>query len=725
MATHDYVIANGTGGAVRSDLNNALAAIVSNNSSASAPATTYAYQWWADTNDNVLKIRNAANNAWITLQQLDGTLLMEDGTEGAPGLALRDDTDTGIFSPGANVLGISSGGNERIRFGNAEVVVNDGSDDVDFRVESDSNANMLFVNGGTNRVGVGTATPQALLHVSGTTHIGATNTENAALEIGAGATGNRNAIFDLIGDTTYTDYGLRIIRNNGGANTTSVLAHRGTGGLQINAQDAGNIQLHTNNTERLRVTSGGNVGIGTTSPNSRLEVKTPSGTDCQVRINEGGTTNPFIIEQTSSESRVQVKASQPLVLGAQDTSGSSQPIIFKTRNNERARIDSSGNVGIGTNAPNEKLHVAGNAQIGAATGSAFIKLGKGATENRYAYLDLVGDTTYSDFGLRIIRNNGGANTTSVLDHRGTGAFEMKTREAAPLVFTTNNSERFRITSDGKVGIGTTSASAKFDVSGDALFGNKASGNSEGGQITLRAKNGSTSIAHFDVDGSDDVRLFTTTNNTNFRIGQLSGTGGSLFFFAGGSERFRTTSAGNILIHQATENQPGAGNTTLGSSFTFTSGEGTSFFVSRSNNVCAHFNRAQDGTIVSFASAGTSEGSISISGSTTSYNETSDYRLKENVVDIADGITRVKQLQPKRFNFITHPEKTVDGFLAHEAQTVVPESVTGTHNEVDDDGNAVMQGIDKSKLVPLLTAALQEAIAKIETLEAKVAALEAG
>ena len=113
------------------------------------------------------------------------------------------------------------------------------------------------------------------------------------------------------------------------------------------------------------------------------------------------------------------------------------------------------------------------------------------------------------------------------------------------------------------------------------------------------------------------------------------------------------------------------------------------------------------------------GTITVSGSSTAFNTSSDYRLKENVADLVDGITRIKQLQPKRFNFIADAETTVDGFLAHEAQAVVPEAVTGEKDAEE------MQGIDQSKLVPLLTAALQEAIAKIETLEAKVAALEAG
>jgi len=119
------------------------------------------------------------------------------------------------------------------------------------------------------------------------------------------------------------------------------------------------------------------------------------------------------------------------------------------------------------------------------------------------------------------------------------------------------------------------------------------------------------------------------------------------------------------------------------------------------------------------------GSITVaSSSSVSYNTSSDYRLKENVTTITDGITRLKTLKPSKFNFIGD-SKTVDGFLAHEVTPVVPEAITGTKDEVDSDNNPVYQGIDQSKLVPLLTAALQEAVAKIEVLETKVAALEAG
>jgi hypothetical protein len=158
MAQHDYIIANQSGAAFRSDLNNGLAAIVSQNSGAAQPSTTYAYQWWADTTTGLLKIRNAANNAWITLFQLDGewtTLALENGTAAAPSLYFKDSgTDTGLFSPGADQLAVATGGVERVEFGNTEVVFNDGGADVDFRIEGDTNANLFKIDAGLDQVQV-------------------------------------------------------------------------------------------------------------------------------------------------------------------------------------------------------------------------------------------------------------------------------------------------------------------------------------------------------------------------------------------------------------------------------------------------------------------------------------------------------------------------------------------------------------------------------------------
>ena len=177
MATHDYVIANASGAAVRSDLNDALAAIVSNNSSSSEPATTYAYQWWADTSNNVLKIRNSGNNAWITLRELDGTMLLEDGSASTPGLAFADDVNTGIFSPAADQIGFATGGVERLEIGSSEVVFNDPSNDVDFRVESNGQTHMLFVDAGNDRIGLGDSAPGTFVEAHSTApHITFRNT---------------------------------------------------------------------------------------------------------------------------------------------------------------------------------------------------------------------------------------------------------------------------------------------------------------------------------------------------------------------------------------------------------------------------------------------------------------------------------------------------------------------------------------------------------------------
>lgn len=129
MAQHDYIISNQSGAAFRADLNNGLAAIVSQNSGAAQPSTTYSYQWWADTTTGLLKIRNAANSAWITIGTLasanlgllslaggtlTGAVLADDaGTAALPAIAFDTDPNTGIFRKGADQLGLSAGGTER------------------------------------------------------------------------------------------------------------------------------------------------------------------------------------------------------------------------------------------------------------------------------------------------------------------------------------------------------------------------------------------------------------------------------------------------------------------------------------------------------------------------------------------------------------------------------------------------------------------------------------
>jgi len=132
------------------------------------------------------------------------------------------------------------------------------------------------------------------------------------------------------------------------------------------------------------------------------------------------------------------------------------------------------------------------------------------------------------------------------------------------------------------------------------------------------------------------------------------------------------------------------------------------------------------THMGFRRSGTEIGSISRNGSNDSilFTTSSDYRLKDGIVDKTDGIEKIKLLKPRKFYWKSNADKTlVDGFLAHEVSDVVPEAISGTKDAVDENGDIIPQGIDQSNLVPLLTAALQEAITEIESLKARVTTLE--
>ena len=188
----------------------------------------------------------------------------------------------------------------------------------------------------------------------------------------------------------------------------------------------------------------------------------------------------------------------------------------------------------------------------------------------------------------------------------------------------------------------------------------------------------------------------------------------------GSEGLRVTGSGDVLIGQTTTAQPGLNNTTVGAGY---DKSGTRLALSRSSGTALLLNKNNDGDILEFRRYGVGIAAIAVTATAVAYNTTSDYRLKKNITPLHGAIARLSQLPVRRFNFIADPNKTVDGFLAHEAAVVVPESVTGEKDTIDENGNPVYQGIDQSKLVPLLTAALQEAIAKINALETRIAALE--
>ena len=148
--------------------------------------------------------------------------------------------------------------------------------------------------------------------------------------------------------------------------------------------------------------------------------------------------------------------------------------------------------------------------------------------------------------------------------------------------------------------------------------------------------------------------------------------------------------------------------------------GGSEIVSQGNNNVALKIASTDDTYIAlvefYTASGTLCGYILGDGSAVSLVSNSDYRLKENIVDLTGATERLKQLPVHRFNFINNPSETVDGFLAHEVADIVPEAAHGAKDAVDEDGNAVMQGIDQSKLVPLLVATIQELEARLTALE---------
>jgi len=266
----------------------------------------------------------------------------------------------------------------------------------------------------------------------------------------------------------------------------------------------------------------------------------------------------------------------------------------------------------------------------------------------------------------------------------------------------------------------TSTAITIDSTGSVGIGTTAPFNTTPSSFTI--SNTTPAIFLEDTDSTSyGVGRFIFSNGIlTYLVGSRNGTGTS-----GSSEYMRIDSNGNVLINATSQSNV----------------ERVNISYARATH-CGMVIDCTDSTAITpaikFFNTNGDVGSIDMSGSSTSYTTSSDYRLKENVSYDFDATTRLKQLRPARFNFIADADTTVDGFIAHEVSSVVPEAITGTHNEVevwkegeelpegvsvgdnklDENGNTipVYQGIDQAKLVPLLVKTIQELEARITELE---------
>jgi len=591
------------------------------------------------------------------------------GSQATPSISFAADLDTGLYNYAANGIAVSTGGTGR-----------------------------LFVNS-SGLVGIGNSNPSNLLDLEGIT-----------------------PVFRILANGV-TEPKLQY-QSRGGATTT------GLGSIKLS--NVGDLIFGTgtsSESERLRITSDGKLGLGITTPQNLLHLRQSSG-DAVLRIENDGTNgNKTGIRFQNSNDVLNHSGGIYCIRNG----GTDHDLLFQTygsgAGNTRMTIKNDGNVGIGTSSPGSILETATSA--GTAC-NVILRTGDSSAGAYNTYLQTAvvawqaGITANTDYQIKIE----GGETGYEIARAGTAIDSHR--------FSTAGSERARIDSSGRLLVGTSSAPSHIILGGSitpqihlsgvnqakSAFGlvNYFSGGSASSLILGSSKGGTIGTQGIVADGGELGRIaFTGSDGSNLINAAtvnafVDGTPGAddmpgrLVFSttadgaSSPTERMRITSNGTVIF--------GSTGSITAPTLYFLPDSSGGYFYKKANSTNAR-------NAFVFENPNGVVGSIVTSASATAFNTSSDYRLKENIVPLTGAADRVNQLQVHRFNFIADPDTTVDGFIAHEAQAVVPECVTGTKDEVDDEGNPVYQGIDQSKLVPLLTAALQEALAKIETLEQRL------
>ena len=437
--------------------------------------------------------------------------------------------------------------------------------------------------------------------------------------------------------------------------------------------------IYTGGSERIRINTSGNVGIGTSSP-----VTLKSAITLQVNgnlklgnANDAGLLSLGDIGSTGANAGVwrgaagaYGSAGNFLCLGGFDG------ITFTTGNadissqTERMRIDSSGNVGIGR-APNYAL-----------------------------------DVYRSGAGSPAIASSNDSMVT-VLQSVSTTQANVGTLTSHPLVFITGNTERVRIDTSGNVGIGTTSLTSTFTVQGTPAAGTvsfKHGGNNSFGTILTLETIGGTDdpVLSFKNYNGGSPAYYGIACTDNGALGFRSNASTGSF----GDERMRLTSAGDLLV---------GGTSSPALARIYSKGASTA-----SEGICVQEVSGGGSTrfyVGFYNSSNTKTGDITTTGTTTAYNTTSDYRLKNTITPMTGALSKIALLKPCIYKW-NLDGSVGEGFIAHELAEVCPNAVVGDKDAVDKDGNPQYQGVDTSFLVATLVAAIQELKAEVDALKNK-------